>query len=250
MESIKKLFEQRRSIRRYEREEISKESMDTIFTAIRNTPTSYNGQQFSVIDINDQNIKDELYAITNQKQIKTCNRFLVFCADYNKIGLLAKAKGIEMPHFQFTVDGVMVGLIDAAMAMQSAVIAAESCGLGSCCVGYTRTADPSKIAELLKLPKGVFVVCGLAIGVPRENPDLKPKESLPLVVHSNCYRQDDMTKEMIEYDNEITRYNRSRGGEGGTSDNDWGSHILEYYHLALQYKMRDYLITQGFDFLK
>ena len=135
---IKQLFDTRTSVRRYEREEISREAMDTIYAAIRNSPTSYNGQQFSVIDITNQDIKLKLYEITNQKQIKTCNHFMMFCADYNKIHKLAEYKGIDMPAFNETLDCVMIGIIDASIAMQSAVIAAQACGLGSCCVGYAR----------------------------------------------------------------------------------------------------------------
>ncbi|MDE6813543.1 MAG: nitroreductase family protein, partial [Duncaniella sp.] len=54
MKSMKESLLDRRSVRRYEREPISDEQMDLIYEAIRNTPTSYNGQQFSVIDITDQ----------------------------------------------------------------------------------------------------------------------------------------------------------------------------------------------------
>ena len=178
MKSVSEVLLQRRSIRRYERESIQEETMQFVYDAIRNTSTSYNGQQFSVIDIDNQETKEALYALTNQKQIKTCNHFLVFCADYNKIWGLAQKKGIEIPPFQNTVDGIMVGIIDAALAMQNALTAALACGLGCCCIGYARTAAPEKIAELLKLPKGVFVVCGLAMGVPRELPDMKPKQPL------------------------------------------------------------------------
>ncbi|MGM9828913.1 MAG: nitroreductase family protein, partial [Muribaculaceae bacterium] len=62
---LKDLFEKRTSVRRYEREPIPQEALDTIYAAIRNTPTSYNGQQFSVIDISDQELKEKLYEITN-----------------------------------------------------------------------------------------------------------------------------------------------------------------------------------------
>ena len=77
MGDVKSLLLERRSIRRYEREPISAEVLEFIYDAIRNTPTSYNGQQFSVIDIDNQELKEQLYGITNQKQIKTCNHF--FC---------------------------------------------------------------------------------------------------------------------------------------------------------------------------
>ena len=248
MENYKEFFETRTSIRRYEREAITPEQLEVIYAAIRNTPTSYNGQQFTVIDVTDQDLKEQLYAITNQKQIKTCNHFMFFCADFNRISVLANAKGIDMPAFQETMDGVMVGVIDAALAMQNAVVAARLCGLGSCCIGYARTADPAKIAELLKLPKGTFVVCGLAIGVPREQPDVKPKLPASLIIHQNHYRTDDMAQELLKYDTDVINYNQTRTGT--KSDNDWCDHILDYYREALKYRMRDYLVEQGCEGLK
>ena len=153
MEDIKTMFEERTSVRRYEREPISDNALNVIYTAILNTPTSYNGQQFSVIDITDVTLKEQIYALTGQKQIKTCNRFFVFCADYNKIAKLSNEKGLKMPAVTETLDGVMVGIIDASLAMGNALIAAESCGLGSCCIGYTRTANAEELAKLLKLPQ-------------------------------------------------------------------------------------------------
>lgn len=247
MKSVKESLLDRTSVRRYEREAIPEEKMNFIFEAIRNTPTSYNGQQFSVIDISDQQLKEQLYELTNQKQLKTCNRLLIFLSDYNKIELLAKKKGIDMPAISNTMDGVIIGVIDASLAMMSAVVAAESVGLGSNCVGYLRTVDPAKVAELLKLPKGVFVVCGLAIGVPREHPDLKPKQPQSTVFFKNCYEQDNdrLVDDLAKYDETVSEYNRTRSG--GTSDNDWCAHILGYYDHALAYRILDYLKAQGYD---
>lgn len=248
MKSVKETLLERRSTRRYERQNISQSNLNLIYAAIRNTPTSYNGQQFSVIDVSDQELKIKLYELTGQKQIKTCNHFLLFCADYNKITTIAKAKNIEMPEFSHTADGVIVGIIDASLAMMSAVVAAEACDLGTCCIGYARTAAPEKIAELLKLPHGVFAVCGLAIGIPRETNDLKPKQSKDLIIHQNHYRTDDMSDELLDYDSKISQYNISRNG--ATTNNDWANHIIEYYNEAMSYNMLDALHRQGFDISK
>lgn len=250
MKSVKESLLERTSVRRYEREPIPQETMDLIYEAVRNTPTSYNGQQFSVIDIDDQALKEELYALTNQKQLKTCNRLLIFLSDYNKIAALAEKKSLEMPPFTNTMDGVTIGIIDASLAMMSAVVAAESAGLGSNCVGYLRTVDPAKVAELLHLPKGVFVVCGLALGVPREQPDLKPKQPSELVFHRNHYRDDreKMVEELEAYDEVVKHYNATRAG--GTSTNDWVAHILDYYDHAMSYRILDYLKSQGYDIKK
>ncbi|MDE5773271.1 MAG: nitroreductase family protein [Muribaculaceae bacterium] len=247
MKTVKECLLERTSVRRYEREAIPAETMEFIYKAIQNTPTSYNGQQFSVIDIDDQNLKEQLYELTNQKQLKTCNRLLIFLSDYNKISLLAQKKGLEMPAFTDTMDGVTIGIIDASLAMMSAVVAAQAAGLGSNCVGYLRTVDPAKLAQMLKLPKGVFVVCGLALGIPREQPDLKPKQPTSLIFSKNEYRQDrdNMVKELEEYDEVVKHYNATRAG--GTSTNDWVSHILDYYDHAMHYRILQYLKDQGYD---
>lgn len=250
MKDVKETLLGRTSVRRYEREAIPQETMDFIYEAVRNTPTSYNGQQFSVIDISDQELKEKLYALTNQKQLKTCNRLLIFLSDYNKIRLLADRKGLDMPPFTNTMDGVTIGIIDASLAMMSAVVAAQACGLGSNCVGYLRTVDPKAVAELLHLPKGVFVVCGLALGIPREQPDLKPKQPASTVFFPNRYAEDadKLTDELAAYDETVSHYNRTRAG--GTSENDWCGHILDYYRHACDYRILDYLRDQGYDVKK
>lgn len=245
MKDIKSTLLERRSIRRYEREDIPTESLDFIYEAIRNTPTSYNGQQFSVIDVDDQSVKEKIYELTGQKQVKTCRHFFLFCADYNKITEIAEAKSIELPGFPLTADGVIVGVVDATLAMMNALTAAEACGLGTCPIGYARTAAPDAIARLMKLPPKVFVVCGLAIGVPREMPDIKPKQPKELMIFKNRYREDSMLPDLMAYDKEITEYNATRSGT--KTDNDWAEHIISYYREAMSYNTLDALRRRGFD---
>ncbi|MDE6266966.1 MAG: nitroreductase family protein [Muribaculaceae bacterium] len=243
MKTVRDTLLGRRSIRRYEREQILPEQMSFIYDAIRNTPTSYNGQQFSVIDIDDQAMKELLYSLTDQKQIKTCSHFLVFCIDYYKIAMGAEAKGVEMPDFPKTADGVIVGVVDAALAMMSAIVAAESLGLGTCPIGYARTAAPDEISRILELPKGVFVVCGLALGVPREQPDLKPKQPDDLMFFHNKYSTENIPRRVLAYDQVIKEYNSTRAGQ--KSDNDWVKHIISYYTEAMNYNILAALQDRG-----
>lgn len=246
MKSVSSTLLDRRSIRRYEREAVDPAAMALIYEAIRNTPTSYNGQQFSVIDISDQALKEQLYELTGQKQIKTCNHFLLFLADFHKIALAAADKGVDMPPFPHTADGVIVGVVDAALAMMSAVAAAEASGLGTCCIGYARTANPQELNRILGLPQLTFAVCGLAIGVPRELPDMKPKQPTALVIHSDRYSSDETLLPLLrDYDREITHYNTTRSGT--TSTNDWTAHIVSYYAEAMGYRILAALRSQGFD---
>ena len=243
--SVSETLLQRRSIRRYEYEQVSQEDMQFVFDAIRNTPTSYNAQQYSVIDVSDPGLKQKLYELTGQKQIKTCSHFLAFCADFNKIACAAKAKNKTMPEIYNTADGLILGTVDATLAMMSAITAACSLGLGTCCIGYSRTAAPDEISSLLKLPKYVYLVCGLAIGIPREIPDIKPKQPQKLIIHSNTYRQDDLIPDLLAYDSEITCYNANRSGS--KTSNDWVTHMLGYYREAMGYTMLTALRHRGFD---
>ncbi|MDE6359242.1 MAG: nitroreductase family protein, partial [Duncaniella sp.] len=160
MKSVKDTLLERRSIRRYEREDVSADDMNLIYDAIRNTPTSYNGQQFSVIDVTDPDVKLKLFALIGQKQVKTCSHFLLFVMDYNKISLIGEELGEEVPDFNNTIDGIAVGIIDASLAMMSALTMADSLGLGCCPIGYARTVAPEAVSTLLGLPKKTFVVCG------------------------------------------------------------------------------------------
>ena len=247
MKTVTATLLERRSIRRYERQAVTAEQLDLIYAAIRNTPTSYNGQQFSVIDIDDQPLKEKIYEITNQKQIKTCSHFLLFLADYHKISVAADTLAIDMPPFYDTADGLIVGVVDAALALMSALTMAECLGLGTCPIGYARTVAPDKLSELLGLPQHTFIVCGLAIGVPRELPDLKPKQPLDLLIYHNRYAGDEAktASELTAYDEAIKEYNRTR--EGHKTDNDWASHIIGYYREAMNYRLLEALRRRGFD---
>ena len=246
MKTVKETLLSRRSIRRYERRQLDPDQLLFIYDAIRNTPTSYNGQQFSVIAVTDQERKVELAGIVGQKQVKTCALFLVFCADFHKLNIAASMEGIGQPRFQDKIDGYTVGVIDAALAMGNALVAAESMGLGTCCIGYTRTCDPGAIARFFALPKGVAVVCGLAIGYPNEMPDLKPKLPRSLVVFGDRYRHDEevMKEELRAYNEEVLRFNKQRSG--GTTDNEWISHILDYHREADGHNLEDALKEQDF----
>lgn len=242
--TIEQTLLDRRSVRRYERENISDDDLNFIRAAIRNTPTSYNGQQFSVIEVSDQELKEKLEAIIGQKQLKTSNRVYIFLSDFNKISVAAKAKGLEMPPFNATTDGLIVGTVDAALAMMSAIVAAESRGLGTCPIGYARTANPEAISELLRLPENVYVVCALAVGVPREIPELKPKQPQELVIFDNYYGVDDMAQRLLDYDATIVRYHQNRSSN--PSNEDWIGEMLGYYREGMHYTMLESLRKRGY----
>lgn len=54
-----------------------------------------------------------------------------------------------------------------------------------------------------------------------------------------------MVSELKKYDETVAEYNRTR--EGSKSDNDWASHIVDYYREAMNYRMLRALQRRGFD---
>lgn len=245
MKNIVDTLLQRTSIRRYERQPIEAEKISLIYQAIENAPSSYNGQQYSVIAIDNQELKEQIYTLTGQKQIKTCALFLVFCSDYHKIEVATRQKELALPPFRRTLDGILVGVIDAAIAMSNARIMAEALGLGCCCIGYIRTAAPHELSELLHLPQGVAIVCGLAIGHPREQPDRRPKQSEKLVIHPNRYHDEDMEELLALHDRNIALHNHSHSI--GTTEKGWAIHMTEYYQEGMTYHTLGYYREQGYD---
>ena len=75
MKDVRQTLLDHRSIRRYEREPITDSQMEFIREAVRTTPTSYNGQQYSVIDVTDQQLKEKLYEISGQNRSRLARIF-------------------------------------------------------------------------------------------------------------------------------------------------------------------------------
>lgn len=244
MRNIVETILERRSVRRYERMAIEEEKKQLIYDAITTSPTSHNGQQFSVIAIEDQEIKEQIYELTKQKQIKTCALFLVFVSDYHKMDVYAEAKGLKLQPIQQTLDGILVGAIDATIAMSNARVMAEGLGLGCCCIGYIRTAAPEELSRLLKLPEGTAIICGLTIGYPREIPDKRPKQEQSLFIHHNQYSDEGVAEKLEKYDDVIGRHNESHTLARYIP---WSKQMVDYYEESIGKHTMAYFREQGFD---
>ncbi len=179
-----------------------------------------------------------------QKQFKTSARVYAFLSDFNKIELGAQALGLDNPGFETTTDGLTVGTVYATLAMMSAIVAANSRGLGTCPIGYARTVAPARISELLELPRGVYLVCALAVGIPSEMPDLKPKQPDDLLFFQNKYGTDDLAEKVVAYDKTFTDYHRNRSSN--PSDKGWIEEILGYYREGMSYDMLQALRDRGY----
>ena len=83
-----------------------------------------------------------------------------------------------------------MAVVDAALAAERMVCAAESLGLGICYIGALRN-HPAEMAKFLELPEGAFGVFGLALGWPSEDctAAMKPRLSQEVVWHCESYKK-------------------------------------------------------------
>lgn len=209
-QTIGELFS-RKSVRVFEERDISAEDKALILEAAAQAPTAGNQQLYTIIDVTDQAIKDQLVdTCDHQPFIATAKMVLVFCADCRKWYDAFIAAGCE-PR-EPGVGDLLLAVSDANIAAQNAVTAAESLGIGSCYIGdIMENAEAQR--KLLNLPKYVFPAAMLVFGYPtqQQKDREKPKRAaMKHVVHENGYRTMDAA--------ELTEMLTPRCGERGFID--------------------------------
>lgn len=217
-----------RSIRNFSDKPLSNSQIKIIVESAQRASSSSNVMAYSIIGVSDQEVKDKLHTISGHAHVKTNGHLLIFCADLHRIDQL---KGIEHTEaFQTNLESTeqfIVGTIDAALAAQNAAIAAESLGLGICYLGSLRN-DIQAFNDVLKLPSHVVPLFGLAIGFPKEIPDIKPRLPLPAIYHENEYIPFEKQKHFIqEYDQTMKDYYESRNSNN--KQETWTEQINKKY---------------------
>lgn len=187
-ETLKQLYE-RKSVRVFTDREIPAEDKAAILWAAANAPTAGNQQLYTVLDITDQKIKEQLVSTCdNQPFIADAKMVLIFCADCKKWYDAFASSGCE-PRLPGVGD-LMLAVSDTNIAAQNAVTAAESLGIGSCYIGdVMENCEVQR--ELLHLPEYVFPAAMLVFGYPTEQQKnrVKPKRAeMKHIVHENAYR--------------------------------------------------------------
>lgn len=192
------LLERRKSVRAYEAGPVTREQRDAIVRAALRAPTAGNMMLYSILEIEDQALKDRL-AVTcdHQPFIAKAPLVLLFLADYQRWFDFFKHSDVEdlcrrtgRP-FRTPQEGdLMLAISDALIAAQSAVVAAEALGLGSCYIGdIMENAEIHR--ELLHLPDYAFPIAMVCFGVPTEGQRQRPQPPRypeDLIVFRNAYR--------------------------------------------------------------
>ncbi|MFC7692377.1 nitroreductase family protein [Paeniroseomonas aquatica] len=158
-----------RSVRGYRPDAPPEGTLETLVAAASSAATSSNLQTWSVISVRDPAKLAVLAEIAGgQKHIQQCPIFLVWLADVSRNERLGQDEGTVLEGMPY-LETFLVAAIDAALASQNAVVAAESLGLSTVYIGALRN-DVVRVAETLGLPPGVVGSSAYASAMPPTRP--------------------------------------------------------------------------------
>lgn len=189
----------RKSIREYEPRPIEPEVKRAILAATLRAPTAGNLMMYSIIDITDQAIKDALAeSCDHQPFIATAPMLWLFVADYQRwwdtwrvsnTDKICQQRGITPRPLQ--EGDLLLAAVDTVIAAQTAVIAAESLGVGSCYIGDILEKYEFH-RDLFNLPDYALPIALICFGYATPEQQARVQTSRfdqRFVVFENCYQR-------------------------------------------------------------
>ena len=204
-----------RSVRHYVDKPLEPGVLELLVATAESASTSSNLHCYSIIAVQNPERKAALSELCGkQKHIVDAPLFLLFCADLARLKQICEQQSGPSDGLDYAEMFVMA-IVDAALAAQNLVTAAESLGLGTCYIGGARN-HPKEISAFLDLPAKVFVVFGLTIGYPiRDADEVKPR--LPQehgILHHETYSAD-FHPALIRYEDAMKDFNSTMPGREG-----------------------------------
>ncbi|HIH05290.1 TPA: NAD(P)H-dependent oxidoreductase [Candidatus Woesearchaeota archaeon] len=182
----------RYATKKFDGRKIDQKKVDELFEIIRHAASSFGLQPWKIRVVADQATKEELApASWNQAQITTCSHLLVFCANTDIDGLIAKyekymKKSGAPDDAVKAYIGMMRGWAQALddpkrlswsqrqtyLALGNAINGAKSLGFDSCPMeGFS----PEEYGKILKLPKNIVpsALCPIGYAADKQQPKLR-----------------------------------------------------------------------------
>jgi nitroreductase len=237
-----RLLQSHRSIRKFTRELVTDEMVESIISSGTSAATSSNLQGTTVIRVRKPETRDAIAILAGgQSYVSTAAAFFVWCADLHRSATACKMGGGEL--CAGMTEHFMIATIDVALAAQNAVVAAESLGLGICYIGGIRN-DPQQVADLLQLPDQAYPVFGMCIGWPDQDPARKPRLPSAVTLKEEVYDDPDDRQQIAKYDEQMREYYRLR--TGGKLDRVWSEDMSALLGKESRPHMRQFLADRGF----
>jgi len=191
----------RRSHRAFINEKIKFEDLNLIKKITLQAPTAGNTTLYSIIEIESQEIKDKLSILCdNQEMIKKAPHVWIFLADFHRWLKYFEYSKTEQKT-NSTIRKVALGdlhlaIQDTIIAAQTATIAIDELGYGSCYVGDI-IENYEELQSLLNLPAHAVPATMLIFGKPKKKlkpPLVRPDEKY--IFFTDTYKE--QTKTEIE----------------------------------------------------
>jgi FMN reductase [NAD(P)H] len=188
----------RRTHRRYAEQPVPDALVRLLLAAAFSASSKSDFQQASVIWLQDRQRRDALAALfPDMPWIGTAPVFLVFLGDARRLERIGALRGYAPRNG--TLEGFFNAAIDAALALQTCILAAEALGLGTCPISVLRNRI-GEVAALLELPDGVFPIAGLCLGYPAQAGFISMRLPLEATVHIDRYDERRLADSVDGYD--------------------------------------------------
>lgn len=199
MNQTLKIIDSRKSVRSYSEQPVTEEEKDLIIQATFRAPTAGGMMLYSIIEVEDQAIKDRLAeTCDHQPFIAKAPYVLLFLADYQRwfdyfiyCEVERRSRELNLPYRSPQVGDMLLACCDALIAAQTAVIAAESLGIGSCYIGDI-LENYEIHRQLLNLSQYTLPISLVCFGHPvsrGERANRTPRFGREFIVHKNTYRR-------------------------------------------------------------
>ena len=236
------LLQKHTSVRNFTAQAVPQEMLRAIVKAGQCASTSNHIQAYTIIQVRDAAKKIRLAELAgDQSYVAEAPVFLVFCADLKRLQTACAKIGAKMA--ENSCESFLLATVDASLAAQNVMIAAESLGLGGVYIGGLRN-NPRQVCDLLQIPAQVYPVFGLCLGYPAKINRVKPRLPLSLVLKEDSYDDAQDAAALEKYDLEISAYYRER--TGGKRDSSWSENVSSMLSEKQRPHMRQFLEEQGF----
>ena len=237
-------MQQHRSIRSYQDKAVPAEVLDAVLRAAWHGPTSINGQQVSLVVVQDAARRARIAEIAGgQPWIAQAPVFIAVVADFYKTRLGVAAAGSEQV-IHDSVEGFAVAAVDAGITLGNLMTAARAAGLGVVPIGGIRR-DPAAMIELLGLPELTFPLAGVVLGYSADDSAVKPRLPLATFAHSERYDAAALPGHIAAYDQTLQQHWQNLGRADGEP---WSQSIARYYQQVYFPQVAPAARAQGFGF--
>jgi FMN reductase [NAD(P)H] len=188
----------RKAVRRYSDRMPADELLDLLVACALSASAKSDFQQASILRVRDPEKRGAIGSLfPAMPWIGIAPVFFVFLGDARRLQRIGEMRG--KPVENGTLEGFFNASIDAALAMQTMILCAESVGLGVCPISVIRN-EVDKVASILGLPDLVFPVAGLCLGYPQGEGYVSLRLPRSVTVHGDRYDDSALGAGIDDYD--------------------------------------------------